>query len=234
MLFSYVDFASIMISSVIVDVEPLCVVTFRLHAPLHGFFHTYLGGTILAVLTAVGVCFLRGWLNKILAKFNVQQKSSFVRILYTSFLGVYFHILLDSFLYGEMLPFYPLTGNPFLGVATSAAVYGLCIISFFLGLALLICKYRFSKKTRLRRRDITVLTMVILVGLVAWAPWITEEYAYNKVMEHLGWPDIPFNYLGETMPLRDVPKSSVKLPFVSLVYFPGEAVFIVTFYGSVH
>ena len=71
------------------------------------------------------------------------------------------------------------------------------------------------------------------VCLIAWAPWITEEYAYASVMEHLGGPDAPFIYLGETMPLKDVPKTFKKLPFVSLVYFPDEAMFIVTFFGSV-
>ena len=83
------------------------------------------------------------------------------------------------------------------------------------------------------RRNVIILVVLVAVGLVAWAPWITEEYAYAKVMEHLGGPDALFNYVGETIPLSDVPKSFVRLPFVSLVYFPSEAMFIVTFYGSV-
>ena len=88
------------------------------------------------------------------------------------------------------------------------------------------------------RRNKIILSVLVAVGLIivcliAWAPWITEEYAYAKVMEHLGGSDALFNYLGETMPLSDVPKSFKKLPFVSFVYFPGEAMFIITFYGSV-
>jgi hypothetical protein len=85
----------------------------------------------------------------------------------------------------------------------------------------------------MRRRNVFILVVLITVGLVAWAPWITEEYAYANVMEHLGGPDFPFTYLGETIPLKDVPKSFIKLPFISMVYFPGEAMFMVTFYGSV-
>lgn len=81
---------------------------------------------------------------------------------------------------------------------------------------------------------ISVLAVVFIVtGFIAWAPWITEDYAYARVMEHLGGPDTLFNYTGETMSLSDVPKSFKKLPFGSLVYFPGEAMFIVTFYGGV-
>ena len=141
LLLSYVDFATIMISSVIVDLEPLCIVVFRLQMPLHGFFHTYLGGTFLVILTAVAVYLLKGYLSKILACFRIQQSSSFKNILYTSLFGVYFHILLDSFLYGEMNPFYPLTGNPFLGVLSSAAVYEFCTVSFIAGFILYIYKF---------------------------------------------------------------------------------------------
>lgn len=91
----------------------------------------------------------------------------------------------------------------------------------------------FPRWGSMRRRNVVILVVLTLGGLVAWAPWITEDYTYAKVMEHLGGPDFPFTYLGETIPLKDVPKSFIKLPFVSIVYFPGEAMFMMTFYGSV-
>lgn len=83
------------------------------------------------------------------------------------------------------------------------------------------------------KRNVIIFMVLVAAGLVAWAPWITEEGAYAKVMEQLGGPATLFNYVGETMPLRDVPKTFKRLPFVLLVYFPGEAMFMVTFYGSV-
>jgi hypothetical protein len=87
------------------------------------------------------------------------------------------------------------------------------------------------------RRNVFIISVLviglIIIGLIAWAPWITEEYAYARVVEHLGGPEVLFNYLGESMPLKNVPKSFKKLPFISLVYFPGEAMFMVTFYGGV-
>ncbi len=81
--------------------------------------------------------------------------------------------------------------------------------------------------------SVLVLVCLVSVGLIGWAPWVTEEYAIARVMEHLGGPTALFNYLGEPMPVRNVPMSFKKLPFVSLVYFPGEAIFMVTFFGSV-
>ena len=87
------------------------------------------------------------------------------------------------------------------------------------------------------RREVFIISILVIgfivVSLIAWAPWITEDYAYTRVMEHLGGSDASFNYLGETMPVKNVPKSFKKLPFIFLVYFPGEAMFIVTFYGGV-
>lgn len=83
-----------------------------------------------------------------------------------------------------------------------------------------------SNKTKL------ILVMMVL-GFVAWAPWMTDDYAIDQVTERLGGPDEPFDYIGDTMPVSSVPKSVVRVPFGSLVYFPGEAMFIVTFWGWV-
>ena len=72
-----------------------------------------------------------------------------------------------------------------------------------------------------------------VILLVAWAPWLTEDFCYGKVVEHLGGSEQPFHYLGETMPVGEVPKTLTRFPFVAVVYFPGEAAFFVTFYGAV-
>lgn len=129
-----------MISSVIPDVEPLYVVTFRPSPPLplHGFFHSYLGASILGVLAAVVLYPLRGVSSRIMRAFGLPQKSSFKTILLTSLFGVYSHVFLDSFLYGEMKPFYPLGANPFFGLVSQGAVYMFCGVSFLPGFILYI------------------------------------------------------------------------------------------------
>ena len=82
-----------------------------------------------------------------------------------------------------------------------------------------------------KRRVRAILIMGIFI-ILAWAPWITEERAIELVTDHLGG-ETPYNYLGDTIMVKDVPKTFVKLPFIALVYFPGEAVYIVTFFGWV-
>lgn len=69
--------------------------------------------------------------------------------------------------------------------------------------------------------------------LLMWSPWISDDYAVEKVVAHLGGNDARFNYLGEEMSVKDVPKTVVWYPFVKAVYFPSEAVWFVGFYGEI-
>jgi hypothetical protein len=85
----------------------------------------------------------------------------------------------------------------------------------------------------LSKKRIVVSAVFLLVALTAWAPWLTDDFAIAQVVTKLGGPDRQYNYLGEVMPLRNVPKSVVRIPFGALVYFPSEAVYTVTFFGLV-
>lgn len=84
-----------------------------------------------------------------------------------------------------------------------------------------------------RRRLFTLLAISVLVLLVMWAPWITDEFATNQVIGMLGGPDARFDYLGENVAVKDIPKNVVWMPFVRAVYFPSEVVWFVTFYGGI-
>jgi len=142
------DLPTLLVASVIPDLEPFCVMYFRIPGyPLHGFFHSYLGSTILVVLVAVVIYLFKDLLNKKMMVFRIPQKSSFKKILLTSFFGVYSHVFLDSFLYEEMMPFYPLQGNPFIGTlyayGSYSVIYGFCSIAALLGIVLYL--YRIIK-----------------------------------------------------------------------------------------
>jgi hypothetical protein len=83
-----------------------------------------------------------------------------------------------------------------------------------------------------KRRGLIII-FIVIVAICAWSPWLTEEYATSTVVESLGGPDQEYNYLGDMIPLRDVPKTVVRVPFGALVYFPSETMFIVTFWGGI-
>ena len=77
------------------------------------------------------------------------------------------------------------------------------------------------------------LTIVLILILLVWAPWITDEYAINKVVEKLGGLDTRFNYLGQDMAVKDIPIKVGWIPFGRYVTFPSEAGWFVSFYGNV-
>ena len=129
----FIDFPTFLVVSVIVDVEPFLVLAFNLNYPLHGFFHSLLGGTILAVPLALVMYKIRDKLSPVMSFFKLEQKISFKRILAASLVGVYIHILLDSRMYTDIKPFFPSSYNPLLttGVLAGLDSYVFCICSFF-------------------------------------------------------------------------------------------------------
>jgi len=131
--FPFISVGAIMVSSVIVDLEPFTIIIYRTGMPLHGFFHTYLGASLAALATAGVWWVLRNPLNEFLSLFRVQQDASFKKILFTCVLGTCSHVFLDSFLYAEMNPFFPILGNPFLGMLSGSLIYDFCTACLVIG-----------------------------------------------------------------------------------------------------
>ena len=68
---------------------------------------------------------------------------------------------------------------------------------------------------------VTVTAFAVLV-ILAWAPWVTNDYVIGKVVGKLEGPDTRFNYLGQDLAIKDIQKKSW-LPFGRYVVFPAEA-----------
>ena len=132
--FRVLDLPTLLVASVIVDVESFVLLV--MGYPLHGFLHSFLGGSVLVFLTAIAMYLFRGWSRRAMAVFKLAQKSSFRKILWTSFLGVYLHVLLDSFTHTKMIPFYPIEGNPLLGVFTYEQIKFYCVVGFLVAVPL--------------------------------------------------------------------------------------------------
>jgi membrane-bound metal-dependent hydrolase YbcI (DUF457 family) len=132
LLLAYIDLPTFLVASVIVDVEPILVLFFDLDYPLHGFVHSFLGGTIVALLLAAVMNKVRDSLSPLLSFLRLEHKSSFKNILIASLSGIYIHILLDSRMHRDIRPFYPLDFNPFLSSSAlpGLGVYMLCIWCF--------------------------------------------------------------------------------------------------------
>jgi len=110
---SFIDIPTFLIASVIVDIEPFLVLVFDLNYPLHGFFHSFLGGFIVAVLLSMVMSKIRRYFTPLLTFFKVEQSISFKKILFSSICAIFLHILLDSPIYLDIRPFFPFEFNPF-------------------------------------------------------------------------------------------------------------------------
>ena len=138
LLFPLLDLPGFLIANVIVDIEPL-VLMIQGAPVLHAFFHTYLGATIAGLALIPIIYLLRNFLLMLLKIFGLKQRTSIPKISVTALLGTNFHVLLDSFLYSEMLPLFPILGyNPFFGLLTLSQVYLFCIVTFIAAIPLYI------------------------------------------------------------------------------------------------
>ena len=151
-LFSLIDFPTVLVASVIIDVEPFLVLTFNLDLRVHGFFHSFVGGTIVALLLAVAMHRVNklGYLSSVLRFFKLEQQSSFKRVVSGSILGIYVHILLDSLMHSDIRPFYPFDWNPIRdsGILSILSIYVLCLWCTVGALMLFGARMLFIWKTR--------------------------------------------------------------------------------------
>jgi len=163
---------------VIVDVEPFFVLVLNLNYPLHGFLHTFLGGTIVAIILSGILYRFRGAMNKIMGVFKLSQESSFKTILFSCIVGVYFHIFLDSFLFADIKPFLPLDTNPLYGLVSYNLMYLFCGSSFVLGGLLYAVKLS-RGKTRLILKVVSSFIfagfIIIMLGLY-WLSWAHSPF----------------------------------------------------------
>jgi len=136
------DFPTFLVANVIVDLEPFLVLLLGLDYPLHGFFHSFIGGTIVAFILAFTMSRLSAVVQGVMKLFQLEQKPSLKTMMAASVLGVYSHILLDSPLYTDIRPFYPLDLNPFfdIDVFLGISVHMFCIFCLVAGTLIYIAR----------------------------------------------------------------------------------------------
>jgi len=143
-----IDIISAIIGSIIIDIDFFILIIFG--TPIHGIFHTFFGATILSIFLII-IIKLSGKLTiKLKNWFKWEIESDLISISLGAFIGTYSHIILDSLIYNDMNPFYPITGNPLFlenGQPTIFyLVYSAAIITTLLFL-ILFC-WRYIKSTQ--------------------------------------------------------------------------------------
>ena len=122
-------------AQVAIDIEPL-VRILRGDSVLHGFTHTYLGATLIAVAVIFAgrpVCqSLLDWWNaglssKWLARFRSPAPISWRATVTGAFIGTYSHVFLDGIMHVDLQPYAPFsTANNMLGFVSIDALHLFC------------------------------------------------------------------------------------------------------------
>lgn len=150
----FLDPIALFIGSVFPDIEGITAVFILpgrglpLHGPLHSFTGAFFSGTIVAVCSWFSFRYIITALVeyfKLDLPFSIPQYS-FKNSFLSAQIGTISHIVLDAPLYGEMDLLYPLgVGNPWYGLVPGSSIYLLCVLSFFLGVTILILRVGFLR-----------------------------------------------------------------------------------------
>ncbi len=132
LLFRRIHFPTFIVASVILDLEPLYHLLAG-NGRLHAFFHTFLGALIVSIVLAIIMKKIDEHLQPALkpARLNQDFSTSFFG---AAVLGTFLHLALDSILYPDISPFFPLTQNYLYGLVPAYAVFGFCIVTAILGI----------------------------------------------------------------------------------------------------
>jgi len=135
-------------AQIVMDIQPL-IVLIAGEGHLHGFSHTYIGASLLAIFAALT--------GKYLSEFGlialgVSNKTNPIKIRWfvvyiSAFIGAFSHVILDSIMHQDIEPFYPFVdSNNLLGIMSIAALHKLCIYSAGIGAAIyFVARYREQK-----------------------------------------------------------------------------------------
>lgn len=115
-----IDFPTFIAANVMIDWRAFLVFFGLWDGPLHGWVHTYLGATLMAILLGTVMIYVRPLIDKELKEMNIVQKISKKKIFLASFLGAFIHVTLDAIHHPLMQPFAPFNWRPLYGIFSTA------------------------------------------------------------------------------------------------------------------
>jgi hypothetical protein len=129
LLYPLLDIPTFLVASLIIDLEPLMVLLGYANWSMHGIFHSLTVGTLVGVILALPMFMISKYIKPVQIGRILPEERTIKNIIMTSVLGVWIHIIIDSFLYSDLNLFYPLKWNPLLGLIPEHRLIIFCLIS---------------------------------------------------------------------------------------------------------
>ena len=136
-----VSFISFCAANVLIDIEPLYYMSTE-QFPLHRFFHTCIGATLVVFLTVALFVAMRAFTIRLrLPNLFGWRELSTSCVAVGATLGSYTHIVFDSIMHSDIRPFAPLSdANPLLGSIPLDTLHWSCVIAGAVGVAILLLR----------------------------------------------------------------------------------------------
>ena len=147
----YIHLPTFIVANVIVDLEPFIVLVLGLRYPLHGYLHTYFSAILLGIVVGYIMFILERFFHPLYKALLLESDGNKNRISFilAGFLGIMLHVTLDSPLYSDIQPFYPLMVNPQYYSELTSGIYSFCVWMGLIGIILYLGLFvyrRFRKK----------------------------------------------------------------------------------------
>ena len=149
----YIHVPTFVLANVVVDVEPFLVLVLGSRSPLHGYLHTFLLASFLGLVLGCAMFLLEKIFHPLFKTLLLEEDQTLGlrSFLAPGFLGTVLHVLLDSPLYSDIQPFYPLTINPLYNPGLTPEVYSFCVWMGILGIMFYACLLAFSAYSRFQK-----------------------------------------------------------------------------------
>lgn len=124
-----ISFAAFCAANVLTDVEPLYYMVTQ-QFPLHRFFHTYVGATVMGALTVALLLLLRRWITR--------WQTTLFALSAGAFIGTYSHVVLDSIMHSDITPLAPFSeANGLWRIISLGELHLYCLLAGLIGAAVL-------------------------------------------------------------------------------------------------
>jgi membrane-bound metal-dependent hydrolase YbcI (DUF457 family) len=123
-----VSFLAFCVANVVIDVETLYFMLTHQY-PLHRFFHTYIGASLIPLVTLALFISAR-WFATVawLPNLFKWKELGLPPVAIGATVGAFSHVLLDSLMHSDITPFAPLTdANPLLQAVSLSTLHGACL-----------------------------------------------------------------------------------------------------------
>jgi len=134
LLLKKMDFPIFVAANIIIDWRTFLVFFGLWERPLHGWVHTYIGATIMAIILGSVMTYIRPLIYGQLREMKIVQEVTKRKIFLAAFSGTFLHVTLDAFHHPYMQTFMPLDIRPLYGLMSTSEIrlvtFSMLLLSF--------------------------------------------------------------------------------------------------------